>query len=173
MAFDGLDAAQKAEIQTYINANDYVGGYAKVLEFISYEDPQTGEVSPKDGVNASVWLWFRAAIHINQDIGPIADLIRGYTSLQHELRYGTPLTAEEGQALSNAVAHNVLTDVISADSLPTIDEIAENDASAAVATEFNNNRAAWSGNPLFLSFGHVQSRVASHSPRPRRSGPGR
>ena len=45
MAFD-LTQAQKNEINGFIQAHDYVGGYGKILDFISDLDPQTGEVSP-------------------------------------------------------------------------------------------------------------------------------
>ncbi len=151
---------QKQSIALLRDAGDYVGAYNKVLEYISDVDAQ-GEQTPKVGVSGSVWLWFKAAVQINSNIGQMADAIRDYTALQGQVRNGVPFTEMQLNAASNAVANAVLGDIVDDSVLPDIAAIAQNDASQATEISLNVNRAAWSGNPFFLLLGHNASFTAN------------
>lgn len=50
----------------------------------------TSNEVPKEGVDASVWLWVRGARDVNSGVGYFADFIQDYTAAQYQLRYGVP-----------------------------------------------------------------------------------
>ncbi len=159
-----LTQTQKNQIEAlraaaFNGTGTYATAYNKVLEFISDVNAQ-GMMSPKAGVDGSVWLWVNAASKINAgDGGLMSNAIRDYTSMQYQIREGSPMTSNQLQVASNEVANRVLQDIYSRDTLPTINNIASDDASAATAAAFPNlgGVAAWSGNPFFLLLGHGES----------------
>lgn len=113
--------------------------------------------SAKAGVDTNTLFWLRGASLVNKNETPFATLIREYTSQQKLLRDGTPLDVGQLQALSNEVADAVVETIVLRQTLPTIDIIADRDASITVGEQFNGSEAAWSGNILFLGFGHKES----------------
>ena len=117
--------------------------------------------------NSSV-LWLRGATEANAGRGAFSALIRGYTETQYQLRYGTPTPPDKLQEASNAVAGNLLDDLLGKNApawpkgqVPNIDRISFVDAAAVgdvlfgpkldhadTDTVFTQN-SVWSGALLF------------------------
>ncbi len=119
----------------------------------------------------STVLWLRGAAEANADRGAFSDLIRTYTETQYQLRYGTTLPAGKMQEASDAVARNLLADLMGDNDkpespirwpqgqVPDIGRIAFADARAVGAILFNRDlndtaaelqqNSAWSGALLF------------------------
>ncbi|MDO9314998.1 MAG: hypothetical protein Q7T97_10680, partial [Burkholderiaceae bacterium] len=122
------------------------------------------------GVSAtdSTVLWLRGATEANAGRGSMSALIRAYTESQYQLRYGTVPSAVQMQSASNAVAQNLLDDLLGRTAaqwhigdVPDITRIAFADATAVglelfgsklghseTDTAFTQN-SAWSGTLLF------------------------
>ncbi|WP_238587769.1 hypothetical protein, partial [Caenimonas sp. SL110] len=121
----------------------------------------------------STLLWLRGATEANADRGTFSTLIRSFTETQYQLRYGSSLPAGKMQEASDAVAMNLLADILGDNDqsgapnswpkgqVPDIDRIGQADASAVgdalfgpklghdandTALTFNS---AWSGTLLF------------------------
>jgi trimeric autotransporter adhesin len=107
-------------------------------------------------------LWLRGATEANADRGPFSALIRGYTESQAGLR-GLTSTQVDLQRVSDQIAENFIAELLGeVDNsvkgvLPSIDRIAERDATGVRAILFSGNRtdtsytsnSAWSGTLLF------------------------
>jgi len=106
----------------------------------------------QDGIDDRSILWFSAAADINAGTGAFSHLIRSYTSIQYQYRYGVPLTSAQIQDASNAIADAVLADVLALRTVPAIERLGALDAAGAAARIFNGDEALWSGNLLFLMF---------------------
>jgi Ca2+-binding RTX toxin-like protein len=113
-------------------------------------------------------LWLRGATEANAERGAMSELIRAYTDAQYQLRYGTPIPAGKMQVASNAVAENLIKDLLGLSDdgwprgqIPDITRIAFADANAVGRTLFGSalghdetdtafvNNSAWSGTLLF------------------------
>lgn len=109
-------------------------------------------------------LWLRGATEANAERGAMSELIRTYTDTQYQLRYGTSIPGGKMQEASNAVAENLIKDLLglSGDGwprgrMPDIARIALADANAVGDTLFKIAgdtsappiNAAWSGTLLF------------------------
>src|SRR5262249_39070144 len=79
--------------------------------------------------------------------------IRGYTSLQHQVRFGSALTQNQLTGVSNEIGRAVLQHVLDTGRFPSLKNIAKFDATNAVKAHFGGDAAAWSGNILFLGLG--------------------
>ncbi|HRK56996.1 MAG TPA: calcium-binding protein, partial [Burkholderiaceae bacterium] len=117
-------------------------------------------------------LWLRGATEANAGRGAMAALIRAYTETQYQLRYGTALPGGLMQVASNAVAQNLIDDLLGrnaplwpAGQVPDIARIAEADA-VAVGTQLFGiagdtsappTNSAWSGTLLFTMLGSDQT----------------
>ena len=132
-------------------------------------------VSPTD----SSFLWLRGATEANADRGSFAALIRTYTETQYQLRYGTSIPTGKMQEASDAVAKNLLADLLGDNDqeglvnrwpkgqVPDIGRIAFADARAVGAVLFNRDlndtaaelqqNSAWSGSLLFSLLGSNQT----------------
>ncbi|MGP4844154.1 calcium-binding protein [Marinobacter sp. 1Y8] len=123
-----------------------------------------------------VRLWFEGAAQANAGRGAFSVLIREYSKRQMELRGGeVPSEFDLMQKASNAVAIKALEDILNpiregADGkwlAPTIEDIAENDATAVGKVFFGGlgaedsaggeQNAAWSGTVLFSALGSDQT----------------
>ena len=113
-------------------------------------------------------LWLRGATEANAGRGAFSELIRTYTETQYQLRYGTSLPIGKMQEASNAVAQNLIDDLLGRNApiwprgqVPDIERIAFADARAVgrvlfgpengkseADTAFTQN-SAWSGTLLF------------------------
>jgi len=127
-------------------------------------------------VTDSTVLWLRGATEANAGRGAMSTLIRAYTETQCQLRYGTTPTPQQMQQASNAVAQNLLNDLLGRNApqwpkgqVPDITRIAFADATAVgrelfgsklghdeTDTAFTQN-SAWSGALLFSMLGSDQT----------------
>ncbi|MES2634685.1 MAG: putative Ig domain-containing protein [Pseudomonadota bacterium] len=122
----------------------------------------TKGVGPTD----SSLLWLRGAAEANSGRGAFSELIRSYTTTQYQLRYGESLSAGKMQEASNAVAQNLIDDLLGRNApvwpkgqVPDIDRIGLADATAVGQVLFNRDpsdtaaelqqNSAWSGSLLF------------------------
>ena len=144
-------------IQDLQARGEYALGYQALIDMISDFDHGTGAYLPRPGIDPSALLWLDGATDVNMGLGVFSGFIREYTSQQHEIRYGSPLSNAQLQAASDRVADNVMDDVISSGTFPDIGRIAVHDASGAVQADFGGDFSAWSGAPLFLFFGYDQA----------------
>lgn len=124
----------------------------------------------KYGVSATdqAVLWLRGATEANAGRGSFSELIRNYTEVQHGLRYGTSVPTGKMQEASNAVAENLLEDLLGESTdgwplgrVPDINRIAKSDARAVGRVLFGPEaghdeldtafvwNSAWSGTLLF------------------------
>ncbi|GGI54681.1 calcium-binding protein [Oxalicibacterium solurbis] len=127
-------------------------------------------------VSDSTVLWLRGATEANAGRGAFSELIRAYTSNQAELRYGSTVSATQMQEASNAVAQNLIDDLLGRNQepngtgwprgqVPDITRIAEADATQVGLVLFNIAgdtiappvNAAWSGSLLFTLLGSNQN----------------
>jgi len=160
--------------QTLINEGnaasiDHTSYDLTYLEKFSYEVSDAAS-----GVDAGAWIFLRGVSEVNwrKDANPDPDanttyseLVREYTKSQYETRFGVPATEEQVQDASDLIARFILEDVINNGGLiPTIDQIATEDAEAAVNGEngndglFNEGQVGgWAGNPFLLPVGHDAS----------------
>ena len=152
ITFSTQEMAQLASLELQAQQGN---GYWRCYEYIAQRMEAQG-VPATD----NVLLWFKGATEANAGRGAFSTLIREYTNAQYAMRVGgTPNT----QAASDAVAINVLDDLFGRNTpatrgiVPTIDQIAANDARAVASTLFGANKldtaftqnAAWSGTLLF------------------------
>lgn len=109
-------------------------------------------------------LWLRGATEANAGRGAMSELIRTYSETQYQLRYVTSIPAGQMQLASNAVAENMIEDLLGNNAprwprgqVPEIARIAEVDATAVGRVLFDRNQtdtaftenSAWSGTLLF------------------------
>jgi VCBS repeat-containing protein len=118
-------------------------------------------------------LWLRGATEANASRGAMAALIRMYTEVQYQLRYGSAMPAGKMQEASNAVAQNLIDDLMGRNAewpkgqVPDISRIAFADARAVGAVLFNSDlndtaaelrqNSAWAGTLLFTMLGSDQT----------------
>ena len=106
-------------------------GYWRAYEYIAQRLEAHGTATTDP-----VLLWFKGATEANSVRGAFSTLIREYTNAQYELRYGETLSSSLLQQASDAVAENVLNSLLPTNQsspqgvIPTINEIAANDAKA-------------------------------------------
>jgi hypothetical protein len=169
-----LTAAELAELNSlydvaYNTPPGTVGRYAAVYQFIANLIESRNNMPSYWGLNEIIdrdidvsRQWFQGAARANAGEGPFSDVIREYSSRQSELRYGEVIGAELMQAVSDQVAENAISDVLRTGSIPTIGEIARNDAIGVGQVLFNRDpfdtayfegdsgqNSAWSGTVLF------------------------
>jgi len=139
------------------NPDAMKGKYRPVYDLI-YDilTDESGFDSPVEGLETSVWIWVGGARQVNSGEGFSAHFIREYTRTQHEQRYGLPLTENDLNSASNAIAENFITDVLQG-STPTLQELGLIDAAPIAGSIFNkvfsSNFSAWSGTILFPFLG--------------------
>jgi serralysin len=124
----------------------------------------------------STVLWLRGATEANEGQGAMSVLIREYTNTQYQLRYGSSVSAPLMQEASNAVAQNLINDLLGRNApawprslVPDIARIAESDARGVGEALFGPSRghdindtaftqnSAWSGSLLFSLLGSNQN----------------
>nr|WP_295238202.1 calcium-binding protein [uncultured Brevundimonas sp.] len=138
--------AQTAELQAILAGSaqyKFADAYARVIDFIDGQP----------GVPTNVLTWFRGAEKVNRSEDSFSAFIRAYTSIQKEIRDGTPLTKAELDAASNAIALEVVTQIIATGQLPTLADLRDADAGETAARFFDGDHAVWSGNILFPFLG--------------------
>ena len=152
ITFSTQEMAQLASLELQAQQGN---GYWRCYEYIAQRMEAQG-VPATD----NVLLWFKGATEANAGRGAFSTLIREYTNAQYAMRVGG---IPNMQAASDAVAINVLDDLFGRNTpatrgiVPTIDQIATNDARAIGETLFNipndtantPTNAAWSGTLLF------------------------
>ncbi len=148
-------------------------GYWEIYNWLANTMQSKGAQSSDQTV-----LWLRGATEANAGRGAMSALIRAYTESQYQLRYGTVLDAAQMQVASNAVASNLLKDLLGenpqwpAGQVPDITRIAFADATAVGSVLFDIDKtdtaaadqqnSAWSGALLFSLLGSDQTgRLAS------------
>ncbi len=140
--------------------------YETVLNFISVPspDPATPNLKvPAAGVNGAVWQFITAGAFVNDGQGGSAqaDVVGAYTANQMAVRLGVSATSDETtaqiQLASDRIAEAVIARIVFSGALPTIDQIAEDDASNAAAFLFEGDEGGWAGNPLFVPLAHSAS----------------
>ena len=134
-------------------------GYWQIYQWL-------GNLLDSKGVPAtdSSSLWLRGATEANANRGAMAALIRSYTDTEYQLRYGTSIPTGKMQEASDAVAQNLLDDLLGRNpsewprgQVPDINRIALADANAVGEALFKFAgdtaappiNAAWSGTLLF------------------------
>lgn len=98
-------------------------------------------------------LWLRGATEANAGRGSMSELIRMYSSTQAMLRYGEEVNAAQMQQASDAVAQKLLKNLFGEEQsetyadIPTINQIAEQDAKAVGEVLFNRTQKSggWHG----------------------------
>lgn len=151
------------QIVAEINAGtkEWYDAYHAVMSFISEIDSVTGEFTgPKAGVDGAVWQFIAAGDLINAGAQAQSQITRDYTASQMLIRGTLNEGAnidDEIQKASDEIAEAVIGRIIEDSWLPTIDTIAEDDASKAAAFLFDDDPGGWAGNPLFVVFGHDDS----------------
>jgi hypothetical protein len=117
-----LTQEQKATLQTYLDSQDYPGGYRylkAVVEMTTDHDPRVAN-------------WLEDAAKINRNDGSlISEFVRGAT-LEAGADAGTPITLAEFQDASNQLAQHLLTKMVTRGEILPLDEIISEDVSAAV-----------------------------------------
>lgn len=122
--------------------------------------------------------WLRGAEQANAGQGSLSALIREYSNTQYKLRYATDMPTGKMQEASNAVAENLLKDLLGENTskdgwpkgqVPDIERIGKSDATAVGATLFDSTlghdphdtaateNSAWSGTLLFTLLRSDQS----------------
>jgi Ca2+-binding RTX toxin-like protein len=134
------------------------------LETWSLSDYDTSGWTMAIGVDPGAWAFLRGVPEVNWGPGnpdeesDYSKFIREYTKVQFLTRFGSEASDEDVQAASDAIADNILADILSNHVLPDIDGIAEHDASAAAEVLFGETEiAGWAGNALLLPVGHDES----------------
>lgn len=138
-------------------------GYWQIYQWL-------GDLLVSKGVasTGSSLLWLRGATEANAGRGAMSELIRAYTDTQYQLRYGTGIPAGKMQEASNAVAENLIKDLLGLSDdgwprgqVPDIARIAFGDAKAVGRVLFGPEsgkdpgdtaflqNSAWSGTLLF------------------------
>jgi hypothetical protein len=165
---------QLARIQTAFDRADAGGSWAAVYELVASifaDEPDASGSTPikSDPEVQASRLWLLGAAQANAGEGAFSTLIRDYTARQYELHFGVTLSDELAQEASDAVARRVLRQILNAGELPTVDEIADQDATAVGSVLFDTtpsgadyadtaasdrSNAAWSGSILFSFFDH-------------------
>ncbi|WGT63742.1 putative Ig domain-containing protein [Variovorax paradoxus] len=118
-------------------------------------------------------IWLRGATEANAGRGTMAELIRTYTETQYQLRYGAAVPSGKMQEASDAVAQNLLDDLLGRNppwpigQVPDIDRIGQADATAVGRVLFNadpldtaaegQQNSAWAGALLFGPLGNDQT----------------
>lgn len=121
----------------------------------------------------STLIWLRGATEANYGRGAMAALIRTYTETQYRLRYGTAIPEGKLQEASDAVAGNLLRDLLGENAdwqrgeVPDISRIGQADATAVGRVLFNadpndsaaelQQNSAWAGTLLFTPLGSDQT----------------
>jgi Ca2+-binding RTX toxin-like protein len=138
------------------------GNYSDFYDYVAGILPASGEQR-----------WFQGAAQANAGTGAMSAMIREYTKRQLLLR-GLTIVDAEMQTASNAVATNVLADILDSARqqpdgtwlAPSIEDIARNDATAVGEVLFQalpegdtarSNNAGWSGALLFSPLGSDQT----------------
>jgi hypothetical protein len=168
--FTGLTQDQISFLRTQLAIADTPPTGSKTL-FRLYEEIRRmlsgidGEKqSKKDGVDGSVWEFVNAAANINKDGNDMSTVTRVYSKTQAELRLGSTTDLAVQQA-SDDIARAVIEAVIKTASgfldgtndipnqmLPTIQDIAQNDAPNAAKDLFKGDKGGWVGSPMFIFF---------------------
>lgn len=158
-----LSASAISRLNAYVSSgysgpHDHADAYALVsAEMTTSEiDPESGGIRyvPKEGVDASVWQWFRGAEQVNRSDGPFSDFIRSYTDKQYQIRTGSGAPTGSLSNASNVIAERVISDILGQNGLvPSLNAIGGRDASASVDVFPNRDPSAWSGNILFVALG--------------------
>ncbi|MFO0121619.1 MAG: hypothetical protein ACK520_04015, partial [Inhella sp.] len=161
-------AAMRATADALKRAEAF-GAYAPIYAWLA-------NLLVSKGVEASdsALLWLRGATEANAGRGSMSALIRQYTDKQSLLRYGTQITDLQMQNASDAVASNLLDDLLGVNvakgwprgQVPDISRIAFADATAVGevlfspegrlpgrvkgdSADFEEKNAGWSGALLF------------------------
>lgn len=145
-------------------------GFWQIYEWLADLLMQKG-VSSLD----STVLWLLGATEANEGEGAMSVLIREYTNTQYQLRYGSSVSAPMMQVASDAVAQNLINDLLGREDdwiegqVPGIARIAESDARAVGRVVFGpengksesdtafTQNSAWSGSLLFSLLGSNQN----------------
>ncbi len=140
-------------------------------------DYNTSQWRPAVGVDEGAWVFLRGVSQVN--LGPAtpggetdySKFIRAYTEEQYRSRYGdnhlSPSQLDSAvQKASDDIARNILRDLLNQDpsrpnpahNVPSINDIAQHDASAAAANLFKDGQiAGWAGNSMLLPVSHSAS----------------
>ncbi|HCP81620.1 MAG TPA: hypothetical protein DIT67_08515, partial [Octadecabacter sp.] len=153
-----LSQPQVDSLTLLADDGDYATMYAEIYAITASPDANTASPDANGcTADTSVREWFRAASDANAGTGAASDLIRGYTAAQVSLRTGQTVNPAHMQEASNALAERIFTEYIQNGELPTLCEIATEDASAIISSLNSNGYAvdetAWSGNLLFVGLG--------------------
>jgi serralysin len=162
-----LTALQSMEVQAQAKQI----GFWQIYEWLANLLVQKGASSLDSTV-----LWLRGATEANEGQGGMSVLIREYTNTQYQLRYDTGVSAPLMQEASNAVAQNLINDLLGRNApawprrlVPDIARIAESDARAVGRVVFGpengksdsdtafTQNSAWSGTLLFSLLGSNQN----------------
>jgi len=161
-----LDPAKRQTLELAFAAADigtipWSEAWNTLATLISTED----RTNPIAGVDPSFWQFVNAAAEINAG-GNLFRVAAGeYSAFQVEIRKGlqhdSAAVIQDVQEASNAIAKAVIAKTISLannnQGLPTIDEVALDDAAEAAEFLFDGDWGGWVGNPLFITFGHIDS----------------
>jgi VCBS repeat-containing protein len=135
---------------SYSDSLEYYKMYELILEFLQ-EYEKTNTLTDDEKITK---IWLEGVIGVNKGIGSQSDFIRGYNSLQKEIRYGEGLTTEQLDKASDQIALDVIDRIINADSLPQINFLAGDDVATVSNDYLNGDDAAWAGNPLLLALNY-------------------
>lgn len=164
---------QIARIRTSFEQAQANGSWADAYELVASIVTNEPDMSGSEPINSdpevqASRLWLLGAAQANAGEGAFSSLIRDYTERQYELHFGISLSDAKAQQASDAVAEAVIDDILNLRILPTVGQIAEQDATAVGETLFSRTpsgedntddpagnpdiNAAWSGSILFSFF---------------------
>lgn len=173
--FDKIDRRMLPNGTTPIHADDkpIADGYAMMAKLLQNRLNADHSLSPAERTEIEyVKTWFEGAEKVNRGTGLFSTLIRTYSDIQGELRYGSKFTSELMQQASNKVGHNAfknLNENINDGKLiiPTMEDIAKQDATGVGEVLFSRDKndtahaksqnSAWSGVSLFSVLGNDQT----------------
>lgn len=144
---DQLDEIRDVRDAAMLGTGSWADVYATIFAFLTWPNGDR-----KHWVEESVWLWIRGAEEINRGTGDYSSFIRTYTEEQLKLRYEASVPQPTLQEMSDEVAKRFSQWVLANATLPSLRSLGEIDASA-VASFFDDDFGAWSGNPLFVPLG--------------------
>lgn len=130
-------------------SGDYTGAYQTIIDLITDNNGDALYSSDED-----VLTFLQAAKDINGDTSAYGSFVRSYTESQYQIRFGEAPPSGFIQASSNAVAEQTIGAILSAQTIPSIATIAEEDGGVVTDEFFDGDAGAWSGNLLFLAFGY-------------------
>ena len=138
-----LNSAQVIELQNFLQNAQYAAGYNYLRDVVNQKIPTAGDFTQSQDL-AALEAWFDAAGHINANDGSfVSEYVRGSTEFVTRSQ-GVTVTDPQFQDSSNQLARTLLTQIIQNGSIPSAQEVVNQDIQNAVDT-LNMPPWGWAG----------------------------